>query len=400
MSAHAPTCVLVTGAAGFIGSNFVRRLAGRHQGKIILLDALTYAGNMENLAGIVDDARVVFVRGDVCDEALLAELFGEERIDTVVHFAAESHVDRSIRSPDEFVRTNVVGTHALLKAARAAWAGAPGARRFHHVSTDEVYGSLDRDARAATETTAYAPSSPYAASKAAADHLVQAYHRTFDLPVVTTNCSNNFGPYQFPEKLIALATVRALLGEPIPVYGDGAQIRDWLFVEDHCAALEAVMRDGRNGETYNVSGTGGLTNREVLTRLCGAVDRLIANDRALAERFPGSPAAGGARSVELLTEVPDRAGHDRRYALDDAKLRRTLGVEPKMGLDQGLDATARWYAENEPWWRRVMDGSYREWVSTQYRHLVADGSEISAKGGTPLRHDVNTDPAKGGIIKH
>jgi len=368
---HKPVNVLVTGGAGFIGSNFVRHLSERHEGKIVVLDALTYAGNPRNLAGTLDGERVAFIRGDICDEELVAGLFHKHRIDTVVHFAAESHVDRSITGPDEFIRTNVLGTHALLKASRDAWADAAGARRFHHVSTDEVYGSLDGETPAATENTPYAPNSPYAASKAAGDHLVRAYHRTFGLPVVTTNCSNNFGPYQFPEKLVALATVRALLGEPIPVYGDGAQIRDWLYVADHCAALAVVLNSGNTGETYNISGTGGLTNRQLLTMLCAAVDQLLKSDPEVAERFPTAPAAVGGRSAELLTRVPDRPGHDRRYALDDGKLRRELGVEPVVGLDRGLELTVRWYADNEPWWRSVMDGSYREWVSTQYQTLAA-----------------------------
>jgi dTDP-glucose 4,6-dehydratase len=375
VTAHEPVNVLVTGGAGFIGSNFVRQIADRQNGRIVILDTLTYAGNLENLSHVLERGHVTFVRGDICDEDLLAGLFREHRIDTVVHFAAESHVDRSINGPDEFIRTNVLGTHALLKAARKSWSDAPGAHRFHHVSTDEVYGSLHVDSDPATEHTAYAPNSPYAASKAAADHLARSYHRTFGLPVVTTNCSNNFGPHQFPEKLIALAIVRALLGESIPVYGDGQQIRDWLYVADHCAALEAVLRKGATGETYNISGTGGLTNLQILDRLCAAVDQLLAREPRVAERFPASPAAAGGRSAELLTRVPDRPGHDRRYALDDGKLRRELGIKPMVGLDRGIALTVRWYAVNEPWWRSVMNGSYREWIATQYRTLaVARGT--------------------------
>lgn len=370
MSDHQARNILVTGAAGFIGSNFTRMLARQHNGRLLLLDALTYAGNMENLQEILTLPHVRFVHGDIGDDELLTRVFRDGEIDTVVHLAAESHVDRSIAGPDAFIRTNVQGTHALLKAAREAW-GTQDSRRFHHVSTDEVYGSIAPGAPPADEKTAYAPNSPYAASKAAADHLVRAYHQTYGLPVVTTNCSNNFGPWQFPEKLVSLAIVRAFDGASIPVYGDGGQIRDWLYVTDHCVALDAVLHRGAVGETYNIAGTGGLTNLQVLDLLCAAVDRLLTTDTAVAERFPDAPAARGGRSADLLTSVPDRPGHDRRYALDDSRLRDRLGVKPSVGLERGLELTVRWYADNEGWWRRVMDGSYQRWISNQYQSLAA-----------------------------
>lgn len=363
---HEPASVLITGAAGFIGSNFARSFSVRHGGSMVLLDALTYAGNMDNIRDLLPHPRVSFVHGDICDEELLGRTFAGEQIDTVVHFAAESHVDRSIHGPDEFIRTNVQGTHALLKTARRSWQERGVEGRFHHVSTDEVYGSIAEGDPPATEETRYAPNSPYAASKAAADHVVRAYCQTYGMDVVTTNCSNNFGPYQFPEKLVSLAIVRALEGEPIPVYGDGLQIRDWLYVSDHCDALEQVLRRGRTGETYNIAGTGELTNMQVLQLLCGTVDELVAADARVRERFPRCAPAQSRRTSELLTRVKDRPGHDRRYALDATRVRDELGVTPTVGLEGGMRTTVRWYAENEEWWRRVMDGSYRNWIAANY----------------------------------
>lgn len=371
MSVFEPACVLITGAAGFIGSNFARLFSGRHTGRIILLDALTYAGNMANVADLLAREDVFFEHADVTDEVRMAEIFSRYGIDTVVHFAAESHVDRSIAGPDAFIKTNIEGTHVLLKCAKAAWSDSSRPRKFHHISTDEVYGSQDGGVPPASEESPYAPNSPYAASKAAADHLVRAYNRTYRLPVVTTNCSNNFGPFQFPEKLIPLAIVRALEGLTIPVYGDGGQIRDWLYVTDHCEAIDAVLRKGLDGETYNIAGTGELTNHEVLALICTTLDRVLRERPDLRERFPQSPVYAGGRSAALLASVPDRPGHDRRYALTSEKLQRELGVVPSVNLETGLEQTIRWYIEHEDWWRSVMDGSYRNWMTTQYSSLGA-----------------------------
>jgi dTDP-glucose 4,6-dehydratase len=370
--------LLVTGGAGFIGSNFVHYWLDRHADDlVVVLDALTYAGNYAGLAHLEADPRFRFVRGDIRDEALVRELLREAGIDTVVHFAAESHVDRSIQGPDAFVETNIVGTHSLLKAARAVWLEsarvAGGAPRFHHVSTDEVYGSLGPDDPPFTEATAYAPNSPYAASKAASDHLVRAYHHTYGLPTTISNCSNNYGPYHFPEKLIPLAVVNALDGRPLPVYGDGLNVRDWLYVEDHCRGIERVLVAGRAGEAYNVGGGNEWTNIELVRLLCGLVDEAFAAHGELRDRFPQCPAASGGPTDSLITFVRDRPGHDRRYAIDASKGARELGFEPPTSLPAGLRRTLRWYLENEAWWRGVMDGSYREWCDRHYGPVGAGG---------------------------
>ncbi|GAB3343192.1 dTDP-glucose 4,6-dehydratase [Marilutibacter aestuarii] len=339
---------LVTGGAGFIGGNFVLGAVSRGV-KVVNLDALTYAGNLDTLRGLDGNADHVFVQGDIGDRSLVERLLAEHRPDAIVNFAAESHVDRSIDGPGAFVQTNVVGTLALLECARDYWKGLEGARRdgfrFLHVSTDEVYGSLGDSGRF-TETTPYAPNSPYSASKAASDHLVRAFHHTYGLPVLTTNCSNNYGPYQFPEKLIPLVIAKALAGEPIPVYGDGLNVRDWLFVEDHCAAIERVLEKGRPGETYNVGGNAERENLVVVRTIC----------RLLDERRP----LGDGRSREsLVTFVADRPGHDRRYAIDAGKIRDELGWEPSLGFDEGMARTVDWYLDNADWVKRVLDGSYR-----------------------------------------
>ena len=361
------TSLLITGGAGFIGANFTRRWRGRRPADtIVVLDALTYAGRRSNLEGAPD---IVFIHGDIRDQDLVERLLGDHRIDTIVHFAAESHVDRSIHGPDAFIDTNVVGTHALLKAARKVWldSGSGRPHRFHHVSTDEVYGSLGPDDPAFCETTPYAPNSPYSASKAASDHLVRAYNQTFGLETTISNCSNNFGPYQHPEKLIPLFLINALHGRPLPVYGDGQNVRDWLDVADHCDAIELILSKGRPGQTYNVGGGSELANLAVVERLCEAVDRVIADDPALSRRFPDAPAAKGGGSATLVSFVADRLGHDRRYAIDDAKIRGELGYVPAGNFAASLAATLSWYLENEAWWREATTDAYRAWIETNYK---------------------------------
>ena len=339
---------LVTGGAGFIGGNFVLEAVASGV-RIVNLDALTYAGNRDTLASIEADRDHVFVHGDIGDGALVARLLAEHRPDAVVNFAAESHVDRSIDGPAAFVQTNVVGTLALLEAVRDYWRSLEGAARdafrFLHVSTDEVYGSLG-DTGKFTEETAYAPNSPYSASKAASDHLVRAFHHTYGLPVLTTNCSNNYGPYQFPEKLIPLIIARALAGEPLPIYGDGRNVRDWLYVGDHCAAIRAVLERGRVGETYNVGGDAEMQNIDVVNTICALLD---------ARR----PRADGKPRNSQITYVADRPGHDRRYAIDAGKLKSELGWQPAHSFEQGIADTVDWYLDHQDWVQRVLDGGYR-----------------------------------------
>ena len=365
--------LLVTGGAGFIGANFVHYWLGHHPGEpVVVLDALTYAGNLASLDPVRSRPELTFVCGDIRTPGLAERLLREHRITTIVHLAAESHVDRSIHGPDAFIETNVLGTHELLKAARHVWleeGGAPPEARFHHVSTDEVYGSLGRDDAPFREDTPYAPNSPYAASKAASDHLVRAYHHTYGLPVTTSNCSNNYGPFQFPEKLIPLMLVNELQGKLLPVYGAGLNVRDWLFVEDHCRAVEQVLVAGRVGETYNVGGRNEWRNVDVVRLLCRLVDEAFAADPTLARRFPRAPAALAKPTAELMTFVPDRPGHDHRYAIDASKIERELGFCPVESFETGIRKTLAWYLAHEPWWRGVMDGSYREWVQRQYGTL-------------------------------
>ena len=339
---------LVTGGAGFIGGNFVLEAIGRGV-RVVNLDALTYAGNLDTLSSLKGDPRHIFVHGDIGDRERVARLLAEHRPDAVVNFAAESHVDRSIDGPAAFVQTNVVGTLGLLEAVRDYWKGLEGeakdAFRFLHVSTDEVYGALGETGKF-TETTPYAPNSPYSASKAASDHLVRAFHHTYGLPVLTTNCSNNYGPYHFPEKLIPLVIAKALAGEPLPVYGDGRQVRDWLFVADHCEAIRTVLAKGRVGETYNVGGNSEKQNIEVVRAICALLDQR-------------RPRADGQPRESQITYVADRPGHDRRYAIDASKLKDELGWEPKHTFDQGIAFTIDWYLDNQDWVKRVLDGSYR-----------------------------------------
>ncbi len=349
--------LLVTGGAGFIGSNFVLDWLAQSDEPIVTLDKLTYAGNRENLGSLDGDARHTFVQGDIGDFELVSRLLAEHQPRAVVNFAAESHVDRSIHGPGEFIQTNIVGTFQLLEAIRAYWSGLADERkaafRLLHVSTDEVYGSLSKTDTAFTETHRYEPNSPYSASKAASDHLVRAYHHTYGLPVLTTNCSNNYGPYHFPEKLIPLLIVNSLAGKPLPVYGDGQQIRDWLYVKDHCSAIRRVLEAGRVGETYNVGGWNEKPNLEIVHTVCALLDEL-------------RPRGDGKPYKEQITYVTDRPGHDRRYAIDAKKLEQELGWKPAETFETGIRKTVQWYLDNQPWVKNVLSGSYRDWVAQQY----------------------------------
>ena len=348
--------ILVTGGAGFIGANFVLDWLQGSDEPVVNIDALTYAGNLESLQSVQGDARHVFVQGDITDRALLDALLARHRPRAVVHFAAESHVDRSIHGPGAFIKTNVEGTYALLEAVRAYWAASEpmlkAGFRFHHVSTDEVYGSLAPGEAAFTENHPFEPNSPYSASKAAADHLVRAWHHTYGLPVLTTNCSNNYGPYHFPEKLIPLMIVNALAGKPLPVYGDGQQVRDWLYVKDHCAAIREVLARGRVGETYNIGGWNEKPNIEIVRTVCALLDEM-------------QPSAAGPHE-RLVTYVTDRPGHDRRYAIDARKIERELGWRPVETFESGIRKTVRWYLDNTGWVANVQSGTYRDWLATNY----------------------------------
>ena len=351
--------LLVTGAAGFIGANFVHYWARHHPAdRLVAYDALTYAGNLANLDSLQSQPNFSFVHADICDHGRVLQTMREHAVDTVVHFAAESHVDRSITGPDAFIETNVVGTHSLLKAAREVWLGGASVlpHRFHHVSTDEVYGSLAATAPAFTEQHKYEPNSPYSASKAASDHLVRAYHHTYGLQVTTSNCSNNYGPFHFPEKLIPLCITNILRGLPLPVYGDGSNIRDWLYVEDHCRGIELVLDKGAIGETYNIGGNNEWRNLAIVERLCDSLDARFAKDPALAQRFPSAPGASGSSARELVTFVEDRAGHDWRYAIDARRITDELGYVPRESFETGLERTLDWFLANEDWWRPLLAG--------------------------------------------
>lgn len=349
--------ILVTGGAGFIGSNFVIDWLAHHDEPVVNLDKLTYAGNLQNLTCLESNPQHHFVRGDIGDGTLVARLLAEHKVRAVLNFAAESHVDRSIEGPGAFIQTNIVGTFNLLEAVRAYWHGldpeARSAFRFLHVSTDEVYGSLSQDAPAFNEQNRYEPNSPYSASKAASDHLVRAYHHTYGVPVLTTNCSNNYGPYHFPEKLIPLVIHNALAGKPLPIYGDGQQIRDWLYVTDHCSAIRRVLADGRLGETYNVGGWNEKANLDVVRTLCAILDEL-------------SPRNDGESYTSQMTFVKDRPGHDRRYAIDASKLESELGWRPSETFETGIRKTVEWYLANGEWVHNVTSGAYLEWVGRQY----------------------------------
>ncbi len=354
--------VLITGAAGFIGANFTHYWLKKYpDDKVIALDVLTYAGNTWNLKDVWNEPALTFVKGDICDQALIETLLTEHQVDTIVHFAAESHVDRSITGPDAFINTNIIGTHSLLKAAKKCWLDKdePLAHHFHHVSTDEVYGTLEPEDPAFSELTPYAPNSPYAASKAASDHLVRSYHHTYGLRVTTSNCSNNYGPYHFPEKLIPLCLLNILHGKPLPIYGNGLQIRDWLYVDDHARGIDLVINKGEPGETYNVGGNNEWTNIDVVKLLCQLVDGFFATDEELRIRFTQCPAAKGSASTSLITYVTDRPGHDTRYAINAEKIMSQLGYEPKAGFADGLTRTVQWYLDNQQWWEKIQDGTYK-----------------------------------------
>jgi dTDP-glucose 4,6-dehydratase len=350
--------LLVTGGAGFIGANFVLDWFAQHNELVVNLDKLTYAGNINNLKSLQGNKRHIFVQGDMGDSVLIEKLLAQYKPRAIINFAAESHVDRSIHGPEDFIQTNVVGTFRLLEATRGYWntleAEAKDSFRFLHVSTDEVYGSLTKDEPAFTETHSYEPNSPYSASKAASDHLVRAWHHTYGLPVLTTNCSNNYGPYHFPEKLIPLMIVNALAGKLLPVYGDGLQVRDWLYVKDHCAAIRCVLEKGRIGETYNVGGWNEKTNIEIVRTICTLLDEL-------------RPRTDGKSYSEQITHVTDRPGHDRRYAIDARKIESGLGWKPAETFETGIRKTVQWYLNNQDWVANVQSGAYRDWMQRQYQ---------------------------------
>ncbi len=365
--------MLLTGGAGFIGSNFVYYWLDKYpDDRLIVLDALTYAGNIKNLDQVRANPEFSFIHGNILDQDLVTNLLLDHDIDTIVHFAAESHVDRSIHGPDAFIETNVVGTHSLLKAAKKCWLdkGSGRPHRFHHVSTDEVYGTLGGDDPPFSETTPYAPNSPYAASKASSDHLVRAYHETYGLEVSTSNCSNNYGPFQFPEKLIPLCIANILDGKPLPIYGDGKQIRDWLYVDDHNRGVRCVLERGKDGETYNIGGRNEWANIDIVRLICKLADERITADENLIPRFPNTPVVNGFASETLITHIRDRAGHDRRYAIDATKALSQLGYTPKESFESGIRKTLDWYFENERWWRIIMDKSYLNWVDENYAKKV------------------------------
>ena len=353
--------VLVTGGAGFIGANFVHYLLKIEPNvKLVNLDSLTYAGSLENLKGLPDPSGHIFVEGDICDAELVNGLMREHDIDTIVHFAAESHVDRSILGPAPFIQTNVVGTFTLLEAAKQAWGEERSGKRFHHVSTDEVFGSLSPDDPAFREVTPYDPRSPYSASKASSDHLVRAYFHTYDLPVTITNCSNNYGPYQFPEKLIPLVILNALQGKPLPIYGDGKQIRDWLYVEDHCEAVYRVLLDGKLGETYNVGGGNQPYNIDLVNEICAVLDELKPFD-------PAQDKPASVSYATLITHVTDRPGHDRRYAMDISKIKAELGWQPRHDIESGLHETVEWYLANLDWVAKIsQENDFQTWMDQNY----------------------------------
>ena len=361
--------LLITGGAGFIGANFVHYWMDHYPDDFIMvLDALTYAGNKESIKQYQQYNNFKFIHGDICDGELVNDLFNSGRIDTVVHFAAESHVDRSIHGPDAFVRTNIIGTHTLLKAAYECWNNNDSlpSCRFHHVSTDEVYGSLNETEAAFEETTAYDPRSPYSASKAASDHLVRAYHHTYGMNVTISNCSNNYGPYHFPEKLIPLTILNILHGKDIPVYGSGKNVRDWLYVEDHCLAIDLILKNGRAGETYNVGGLSEQKNIDVVTMICDLVDSSLTASEEFRQKFPNSHPANNKSSTTLIKYVKDRAGHDWRYAMNINKIKSELGFSPRESFDTGLHKTILWYLDHQDWWEPLIGDDYREWIKTNY----------------------------------
>ena len=361
--------IFITGGAGFIGSSLIRRLIVDTAYTVVNIDKLTYAGNLLNLASVADNQRYIFAKEDICNRAAIDALFAKYKPCGVIHLAAESHVDRSIESSAEFITTNIIGTHTLLEASRAYFDSLVGEMRasfrFHHVSTDEVFGSLESDGYF-SETTAYDPRSPYSASKASSDHLVRAWHHTYGLPVVVTNCSNNYGPYHFPEKLIPLMILNILDGKPLPVYGDGSNIRDWLFVDDHARALRRVFEEGKNGETYCIGGHNEKTNMQVVNTLCEIIDELFASNQEFSSIYPHCPASNNASAKTLITFVSDRPGHDKRYAIDASKLEKELGWTPLETFESGIKKTVEWYLSNKEWVDSVRSGEYQNWVEQNY----------------------------------
>lgn len=360
--------ILITGGAGFIGQNLVHRLARRHRDlPIVVVDALTYAANPTSLEPLIESGRISFVHADIADTERMLTVLSDHRVNRIAHLAAESHVDRSIANPDAFFRTNIEGTYSLLKAARAYWSDeSNGARRFLHVSTDEVFGDLAEDEAPFCEDTPYRPSSPYSASKAASDHLARAFERTYGLPVTVTNCSNNYGPYQHPEKLIPLTIINALSGNPLPVYGDGRNIRDWLFVEDHCAGLEAALFDGQPGRTYCIGGGEEQRNLAVVHLICDTLDAMFAARPELGEAWGNCPAAAGGSCRDLIRFVTDRPGHDHRYAINNDRIVAELGISPDETFASGMTRTIEWYVDNTDWWRQALNADFSDWVARQY----------------------------------
>jgi dTDP-glucose 4,6-dehydratase len=368
-----PSSILITGGAGFIGQNLVHWLRKSNpSARLCVLDILSYAANPASLKPLIDSQVITFVPGDIRDKPLVSDLFSQYRFDAVMHLAAESHVDRSIAEPDGFIETNILGTYTLLKVALANWSreGRLEDRRFLHVSTDEVYGDLEPSDDPFTEHSPYRPSSPYSASKAASDHLVRAFCRTYGLAGIITNCSNNYGSYQHPEKLIPLMIIHALEGKPLPIYGDGSNVRDWLSVEDHCLALEQILLKGRLGTTYNIGGGSERTNSQVVSAICSAIDEIFQDNPSFSKRYPQCPAASGKPCSTLITFVQDRPGHDRRYAINSDKLRNELGISARQPFEARLKETVLWYAENESWWRNALSGDFQAWIETNYRHRM------------------------------
>jgi len=366
-----PRNLLVTGGAGFIGANFVHYwLKTYPSNRIVVLDALTYAGNVKNLSTVESNPDFRFVHGDILNYDLTVNLLREEKIDTIVHFAAESHVDRSITGPDAFIETNVKGTHELLKAAKTVWLdeNPSMAHLFQHVSTDEVYGTLEANDPPFREDTPYAPNSPYAASKASSDFFVRSYQETYGLNTNISNCSNNYGPYQFPEKLIPLVITNILESKALPIYGDGKQIRDWLYVDDHAIGIDLIIRKGKRGEPYNIGGINEWANIDIVNLVCDLVDERISNSDELQKQYPNAPTNQGKRARELITYVTDRPGHDRRYAIDPTKSNNEIGYQPKESFETGKKKTVDWYLNNERWWRDVMSGEYQNWIKQQYQN--------------------------------
>lgn len=366
---YSPKNLLVTGGAGFIGANFVHYWLNKYPGnRIVVLDALTYAGNKANLASAESNPDFRFVHANILDTELVTNLLREEKIDTIVHFAAESHVDRSITGPDAFIETNVKGTHELLKAAKTVWLDEnPGmAHLFQHVSTDEVYGTLTTEEQPFREDTAYAPNSPYAASKASSDFFVRSYQETFGLNTNISNCSNNYGPYQFPEKLIPLVISNILESKSLPIYGDGQQIRDWLYVDDHARGIDLIVRKGRKGESYNIGGINEWANIDIVNLICDLVDSKLNDNIHLQQQYPNAPVCQGKKAKDLITFVKDRPGHDRRYAIDPSKSNNEIGYQPKDSFETGIQKTVDWYLNNESWWRSIISGEYQDWIKQQY----------------------------------